>query len=197
MGWTRFNYSKSGLLAMEGTGSQKMNVLPWEASDRREMLIVGAVDADGHKAAAYFVELYADGKRSLGEWSSSVQVDNWSPSFSAQKCERSSRRVGPCEPFLAPDSTPPWPRPHHDVEGEIDMTERLEEIHSTINQAVYGLLEGHNEDRTAIAEALLGRAIHIIIVASDLNVTDAVAELKKMRAAINEELAPYEAEQAP
>ena len=54
-----------------------MNVLPWEASDRREMLIVGAVDADGHKAAAYFVELYADGKRSLGEWSSSVQVDNW------------------------------------------------------------------------------------------------------------------------
>ena len=69
------------------------------------------------------------------------------------------------------------------------MTERLEEIHSTINQAVYGLLEGHNEDRTAIAEALLGRAIHIIIVASDLNVTDAVAELKKMRAAINEELA--------
>lgn len=84
-----------------------------------------------------------------------------------------------------------------DVEGEIDMTERLEEIHSTINQAVYGLLEGHNEDRTAIAEALLGRAIHIIIVASDLNVTDAVAELKKMRAAINEELAPYEAEQAP
>ncbi len=36
------------------------------------------------------------------------------------------------------------------------MTERLEEIHSTINQAVYGLLEGHNEDRTAIAEALLG-----------------------------------------
>ena len=40
-------------------------------------------------------------------------------------------------------------------------------------------------------------AIHIIIVASDLNVTDAVAELKKMRAAINEELAPYEAEQAP
>ena len=33
------------------------------------------------------------------------------------------------------------------------MTERLEEIHSTINQAVYGLLEGHNEDRTAIAEA--------------------------------------------
>jgi hypothetical protein len=62
---------------MEGTGSQKMNVLPWEASDRREMLIVGAVDADGHKAAAYFVELYADGKRSLGEWSSSVQVDNW------------------------------------------------------------------------------------------------------------------------
>jgi hypothetical protein len=77
------------------------------------------------------------------------------------------------------------------------MTERLEEIHSTINQAVYGLLEGHNEDRTAIAEALLGRAIHIIIVASDLNVTDAVADLKKMRAAINEELAPYEAEQAP
>jgi hypothetical protein len=77
MGWTRFNYSKSGLLAMEGTGSQKMNVLPWEASDRREMLIVGAVDADGHKAAAYFVELYADGKRSLGEWSSSVQADNW------------------------------------------------------------------------------------------------------------------------
>jgi hypothetical protein len=47
-----------------------MNVLPWEASDRREMLIVGAVDADGHKAAAYFVELDADGKRSLGEWSS-------------------------------------------------------------------------------------------------------------------------------
>ena len=44
MGWTRFNYSKSGLLPMEGTGSQKMNVLPWEASDRREMLIVGAVD---------------------------------------------------------------------------------------------------------------------------------------------------------
>ena len=37
------------------------------------------------------------------------------------------------------------------------MTERLEEIHSTINQAVYGLLEGHNEDRTAIAKALLGR----------------------------------------
>jgi hypothetical protein len=36
------------------------------------------------------------------------------------------------------------------------MTERLEEIHSTINQAVYGLLECHNEDRTAIAEALLG-----------------------------------------
>jgi hypothetical protein len=62
---------------MEGTGSQKMNVLPWEASDRREMLIVGAVDADGHKAAAYFVELDVDGKRSLGEWSSSVQVDNW------------------------------------------------------------------------------------------------------------------------
>ena len=57
---------------MEGTGSQKMNVLPWEASDRREMLMVGAVDADGH-----FVELDADGKRSLGEWSSSVQVDNW------------------------------------------------------------------------------------------------------------------------
>jgi len=27
--------------------------------------------------AAYFVELDADGKRSLGEWSSSVQVDNW------------------------------------------------------------------------------------------------------------------------
>ena len=77
MGWMRFNYSKSGLLAMEGTGSQKMNVLPWEASDRREMLMVGAVDADGHKAAAYFVELDADGKRSLGEWSSSVQVDNW------------------------------------------------------------------------------------------------------------------------
>jgi len=53
-----------------------MNVLPWEQSDRREMLMVGAVDADGHKAAAYFVELDADGKRSLGEWSSSVQVDN-------------------------------------------------------------------------------------------------------------------------
>jgi hypothetical protein len=62
---------------MEATGSQKMNVLPWEASDRREMLIVGAVDADGHKAAAYFVELDVDGKCSLGEWSSSVQVDNW------------------------------------------------------------------------------------------------------------------------
>jgi hypothetical protein len=38
------------------------------------------------------------------------------------------------------------------------MTVRLEEIHSTINQAVYGLLEGHDEDRTAIAEALLGAA---------------------------------------
>ena len=63
---------------MEGTGSQKMNVLPSEASDRREMLIVGGADAHGHKAAgAYFVELDADGKRSLGEWSSSVQVDNW------------------------------------------------------------------------------------------------------------------------
>ena len=60
-----------------GDGKPKDDVLPWEASDRREMLIVGAVDADGHKAAAYFVELYADGKPSLGEWFSSVQVDNW------------------------------------------------------------------------------------------------------------------------
>ena len=119
MGWMRFNYSKSGLLAMEGTGSQKMNVLPWEASDRREMLIVGAVDADGHKAAAYFVELYADGKRSLGEWSSSVQADNWVAQLlgaevrTVQQEGRTMRAI----PSLGLDTRPSI-RPNRDVEGE-------------------------------------------------------------------------------
>jgi hypothetical protein len=63
---------------MEGTGSQKMNVLPSEASDRREMLIVGGGCGWAQSCRSLFCfELDADGKRSLGEWSSSVQVDNW------------------------------------------------------------------------------------------------------------------------
>ena len=61
---------------MEAMGSQQMSVLPSEASDCREMLIVGAVG--GHKAVGtYFVECDADGKRSLGEWSASRDPVFW------------------------------------------------------------------------------------------------------------------------
>jgi hypothetical protein len=54
----------------------EVSVLPSEASDCREMLIVGAVG--GHKAVGtYFVECDANGKRSLGEWSASRDPVFW------------------------------------------------------------------------------------------------------------------------
>jgi hypothetical protein len=83
---------------MEGTGSQKMNVLPSEASDRREMLIVGRRMRMGTKLQEPILSsLMPMGSAAWANGPVVFRSTTGSPSFSAQKRERSSRRVGPCE----------------------------------------------------------------------------------------------------
>jgi hypothetical protein len=72
---------------------------------------------------------------------------------------------------------------------------RSKHIYSTIEQTVSGLLDGH-DDNAAVAEALFGTAMHTISVVSDMTPAEVVAELKKMRTAIDQELRSYEEEPA-
>ena len=62
---------------------------------------------DGHKAAAYFVELDADGKPQLGRMVQvGVQVDNWvAQLLGAEARTVQLGGIGPCEPFQTPNST--------------------------------------------------------------------------------------------
>jgi hypothetical protein len=73
------------------------------------------------------------------------------------------------------------------------MTERLKNIYSTINQTVDTLLDGH-EDHAAVAAALVERAVYIVSTVGPLTGSESAAELKRLRAAIDDEIRLYEEE---